>query len=59
MVGGSGFVGSRVCKLLVERGADVSAVSQSGAPPEWCANADWAKVLATPETQVITAQLKA
>ena len=36
VAGGSGFVGSRVCKYLVENGADqVVSVSQSGKPPAW------------------------
>lgn len=39
--GGSGFVGSRVCKTLVEAGASVTSVSKSGAPPEWAKDASW------------------
>ena len=42
VAGGSGFVGSRVCKYLVENGAEVTSVSQSGAPPAWAAGASWA-----------------
>lgn len=43
VLGGSGFVGSRVCKSLVESGADVISVSTSGAAPSWCEAEDWAK----------------
>mmetsp|Transcript_11662 Transcript_11662/g.25284 ORF Transcript_11662/g.25284 Transcript_11662/m.25284 type:complete len:349 (-) Transcript_11662:170-1216(-) len=35
VVGGSGFVGSRVCKILVDCGAEVTSVSKSGQPPAW------------------------
>lgn len=41
VAGGSGFVGSRVCKYLVENGADVTSVSQSGKPPAWAASEPW------------------
>lgn len=41
VLGGSGFVGSRVCKALVEAGADVTSVSKSGTPPKWCASEPW------------------
>jgi len=41
--GGTGFAGSRVCKLLVNGGADVTSVSKSGTPPKWCAQEDWTK----------------
>jgi nucleoside-diphosphate-sugar epimerase len=37
VVGGTGFVGSRVCKILTEQyGASVTSVSKSGIVPEWC-----------------------
>ena len=40
--GGSGFVGSRVCKGLVEAGGnEVTAVSKSGKPPAWAAKEEW------------------
>jgi len=42
VVGGSGFTGSRVVQRLVESGAEVTAVSKSGAPPEWAAGSLWA-----------------
>ena len=42
VLGGSGFVGSRVCAELVARGASVTSVSRSGRPPAWCASAPWA-----------------
>jgi nucleoside-diphosphate-sugar epimerase len=43
VLGGSGFVGSRVCKLLVQEGAAVTSVSRSGKPPAWAAGEDWVK----------------
>ena len=39
--GGTGFVGSRVCKLLVEKGASVTSVSKSGSIPKWCQDDEW------------------
>ena len=42
VVGGSGFVGSRVCKYLVECGEEVTSISKSGAAPEWAAGSEWA-----------------
>lgn len=42
ILGGSGFVGSRVCKLLVEQGAQVVSVSKSGKVPADCAGEPWA-----------------
>eukprot|EP00967_Tisochrysis_lutea_P021338 scaffold24240_cov27-Tisochrysis_lutea.AAC.3 len=41
VLGGSGFVGSRVCKLLVGEGARVRSVSRSGAPPSWALSEPW------------------
>lgn len=43
VVGGTGFVGSRVCKYLVEAGADVTSVSKEGDMPKWCQSEEWAK----------------
>ena len=43
VLGGSGFVGSRVCKSLVAAGAQVKSVSKSGAAPSWCAGEEWVK----------------
>ena len=42
VLGGSGFVGSRVCRQLVDSGADVKSISKSGAAPTWCAGEAWA-----------------
>lgn len=39
--GGSGFVGSRVCKLLVDGGASVTSISKSGSVPKWCEGEAW------------------
>ena len=44
VLGGSGFVGSRVCKKLVEAGAEVVSVSKSGSRPSaeaWASAVDW------------------
>lgn len=39
--GGGGFTGSRVCKLLVEKGASVTSISKSGTVPKWCSGEEW------------------
>jgi len=41
VLGGTGFVGSRVCKLLSERGASVTSVSRTGTAPAWCVEEEW------------------
>jgi nucleoside-diphosphate-sugar epimerase len=41
--GGTGFVGSRVVKSLVEKGASVTSVSKSGSIPKWCKEEEWTK----------------
>ena len=41
--GGGGFTGSRVCKILTEKGAKVTSISRTGAPPRWCAGEEWTK----------------
>mmetsp|Transcript_42773 Transcript_42773/g.110923 ORF Transcript_42773/g.110923 Transcript_42773/m.110923 type:complete len:352 (-) Transcript_42773:244-1299(-) len=41
VLGGNGFVGSRVCKALVDAGCEVMSVSRSGTPPSWAAGSDW------------------
>ena len=41
--GGGGFTGSRVCKILVGKGAKVTSISRSGSPPKWCADEDWTR----------------
>lgn len=41
VLGGNGFVGSRVCKALVDAGCEVVSVSRSGTPPSWAAGSDW------------------
>eukprot|EP00978_Attheya_sp_CCMP212_P028125 scaffold96297_cov53-Attheya_sp.AAC.5 len=43
VVGGTGFVGSRVCQMLTAKGAKVTSVSRSGKIPDWCANEPWTK----------------
>lgn len=41
--GGTGFVGSRVCKFLVDKGESikVTSVSKTGTIPNWCKDEDW------------------
>jgi nucleoside-diphosphate-sugar epimerase len=41
--GGTGFAGSRVCKLLIEKGAAVSSISKSGVAPKWSRDEEWPK----------------
>lgn len=41
VVGGSGFVGSRVCKALTSSGAEVTSVSKSGRAPDWASGEAW------------------
>ena len=41
VLGGTGFVGSRVCQQLVARGAAVTSVSKTGRIPSWAADEDW------------------
>ena len=43
VLGGSGFVGSRVCKALAESGASVTSLSKSGNVPAYGKDEDWAK----------------
>jgi nucleoside-diphosphate-sugar epimerase len=43
VVGGTGFVGSRVCKSLVDKGAEVTSVSKSGRVPAWAAGEAWTR----------------
>ena len=42
VVGGTGFVGTRVCKILAEKGAEVTSVSKSGTAPSepWASSDD-------------------
>jgi len=45
VLGGTGFVGSRVCKALAtaDPSVEVVSVSRTGAVPEWCKGDDWTK----------------
>ena len=43
VLGGSGFVGSRVVKILSEKGCAVTSVSKSGKAPAWAKGEAWAK----------------
>ena len=42
VVGGTGFVGSRVCAELVAKGATVTSLSKTGRAPTWALNQEWA-----------------
>ena len=39
--GGGGFAGSRVCKILADKGASVTSISKSGTIPKWCQDDEW------------------
>lgn len=45
VLGGSGYVGARVCEKLVEGGCSVRSVSRSGGPPvgagSWASSVEW------------------
>mmetsp|Transcript_13110 Transcript_13110/g.19288 ORF Transcript_13110/g.19288 Transcript_13110/m.19288 type:complete len:311 (+) Transcript_13110:157-1089(+) len=42
VVGGTGFVGSRVCKLLADQDeVSVTSLSKTGRIPEWCKQDSW------------------
>lgn len=43
VLGGSGFVGSRVVQILSEKGCAVTSVSKSGKAPAWAKGEAWAK----------------
>lgn len=47
VLGGSGFIGSRICERLASAGANVVSVSRSGAPPpgagSWATTVAWTK----------------
>jgi nucleoside-diphosphate-sugar epimerase len=43
VVGGTGFVGSRVCQILTEQGVSVRSISKSGTVPKWCQDEEWTK----------------
>lgn len=47
VLGGSGFVGSRICEQLAAKGVSVVSVSRSGAPPAkagaWAQKVEWVK----------------
>ena len=52
VLGGTGFVGSRVCMVLVSKGAEVTSVSRSGRCPGWASDEPWTK-----EVKWVTADL--
>jgi len=41
VLGGGGFVGSRVSKLLAEAGAEVTSISKTGSRPAWASGEPW------------------
>ncbi|KAL1855956.1 hypothetical protein Plec18167_000421 [Paecilomyces lecythidis] len=62
VAGGSGFLGSRICKAAVARGWSVTSLSRSGEPrwenlfdsprrPQWASSVEWARAdIIKPET---------
>jgi len=55
VLGGSGFVGSRICENLVNRGAAVTSISRSGGPPPGAG--PWAQRVTWLQGDVLTADL--
>ena len=53
--GGSGFVGSRVCKTLVESGCRVASISRAGQPPRWAAAMPWSEQVEWLSADMLTA----
>lgn len=45
VVGGTGFVGSRVCKTLAAGGAEVTSISRSGRLPDWASGEAWTRAV--------------
>lgn len=41
--GGSGFIGSRVCRKLGPAGCEVVSISRGGGPPAWASSEPWAQ----------------
>lgn len=56
VIGGTGFVGSRVCKLLVEQGAKVTSVSKTGTVPKFFEGEDWTSQVNWVATDILTAE---
>jgi len=54
VVGGSGFVGSRVCQILADKGATVTSLSKSGAAPKWAQDAPWSKDISWKAIDLLT-----
>ena len=54
--GGTGFAGSRVCKLLVDKGAKVTSISKSGSVPKWCAGEEWTKKVEWKSADLLSSQ---
>jgi len=55
VLGGSGFVGSRICEMLVNSGAAVTSISRSGGPSAGAG--PWAKQVNWVKGDVLTADL--
>ncbi|OLQ00010.1 hypothetical protein AK812_SmicGene17359 [Symbiodinium microadriaticum] len=55
VLGGSGFVGRRICQRLVAEGAQVTSISRTGGPPSKVG--DWASSVAWKRKDVLTADL--
>merc|ERR1719401_1666473 len=54
VLGGSGIVGSRVCRALATSSpsVEVVSVSRSGTVPEWCKGDDWTKQVSWVENEL-------
>lgn len=59
VLGGNGFVGSRVCKALAEAGCLVVSVSRRGTPPAWAAGQPWVSKVTWSQGDVLTSDLSA
>lgn len=56
VVGGSGFVGARVCKALVAQGAECTSLSKTGSPPAWAAGESWVSAVAWERVDLLSAE---
>ena len=54
--GGTGYLGSRVCKTLVSCGCSVVSVSRSGRAPAWAASEDWSQQVSWLAADVLAAE---
>jgi nucleoside-diphosphate-sugar epimerase len=55
VIGGTGFVGSRVCESLASKGATITSLSKSGTVPKWAEDDAWAKQVTWKSVDLLTA----